>query len=669
MLQINNLSLQYGEKHLFKDVSARLNEQDHVGLVGVNGTGKSTILKMMVGIIETDFGVITKSKKATIGYLPQEIEGLSPERTLLQEAETSFEHLLKMQRDLDKINEQLGQVDPQSSFFAEILHQQGELQHQLDGSDFFHIEAKIEKILNGLGFKKADMNKPCKDFSGGWQMRIMLAKLLLTHPSFIFLDEPTNHLDIESLTWLEEFLKSYKGGMIIISHDRSFLDNLTNTTWELSLGKLNIYKGNYSKYLVDKETRLEVQRAAYNNQQAKIEQTMRFVTRFRAKSTKAKQVQGRLKQLSHMEMLELEDSEQKISFRFPPATPSGRLAILADNLGKEFEGKSVFNKLNLEVNRGDKVAVVGVNGAGKSTLVKMLAGLLQPSQGKIRQGHNVKISYFGQHQAQELSKKLTVLQTMEHTDVEQTVTSTRSILGAFLFRGDDVDKKVMVLSGGEKSRLALAKMIITPANLLVMDEPTNHLDMMSQDILQEGLKQYDGSIIVVSHNRFFLDGFINKVLEIKDGQATMYEGNLKYYLSKIKQAEEKNTGKVRGSKPQQQNHAHEQNNNQAKGGSKGNTKKTSKEIRKDKAKRRAAIGGQLKPLKKQLANLEKDIENFEKTKKELEQILSDPELYNNQDAFAEKNKEYQKINEQLTGVYPKWEEVQEKIDKIEAECD
>ncbi len=659
MLQINNLSLQYGEKHLFKDVSVRLNEQDHVGLVGVNGTGKSTILKMMMGIIETDFGVITKSKKATIGYLPQEIVGLSPERTLLQEAETAFEHLLNIQLELDKINEQLGQVDPQSSYFAEILHQQGELQHQLDGSDFFHIEAKIEKVLTGLGFGKDDMNKVCKDFSGGWQMRIMLAKLLLTHPTFIFLDEPTNHLDIESLTWLEDYLKSYQGGMIIISHDRAFLDNLTNTTWELSLGNLNVYKGNYSKYLIDKEVRMEVHKAAYNNQQAKIQQTMRFVTRFRAKSTKAKQVQGRLKQLSHMEMLELEDTEQQISFRFPPAAPSGRLAILADNLTKNYDDKLVFNDLNLEVNRGDKVAIVGVNGAGKSTLVKMLAGLIKPTKGKIRQGHNVKISYFGQHQAQELNKESTVLQTMEQTDVEQTITSTRSILGAFLFKGDEVDKKVMVLSGGEKSRLALAKMIITPANLLIMDEPTNHLDMMSQDILQEGLKQYDGSIIVVSHNRFFLDGFINKVLEIKDGKATLYEGNLKYYLDKVKQAEEK---------PKKQGKVNKSLNKEKKTKAKSNNykKKSSKEIRKENAKLRSKLNNQIKPLKKQLAGLEKEIEEFERTKKELEQALSDPDLYSDQDAFAEKSKEYQKINERLNRIYPVWEETQGKIDKIEA---
>ncbi len=656
MLQINNLSLQYGEKYIFKDVSARLTAQDRVGLVGVNGTGKSTLLKMMVGQIETDFGIITKSKRATIGYLPQEIEGFTSGRTLLQEAKTAFSHLLSIQQQLDHINEQLGMTDPQSQDFADLLHQQGELQHQLDESDFFHIEAKIEKILNGLGFTPTDMDKDCNDFSGGWQMRIMLAKLLLTHPSFIFLDEPTNHLDIESLTWLEDFLKSYQGAIVIISHDRAFLDNLTNATWELSLGNLTVYKGNYSTYLTDKKVRLEVQKAAYNNQQAKIQQTMRFVTRFRAKSTKAKQVQSRLKQLSRLDIIELEESEQQMTFRFPPASSSGRLAIHAENLAKNYDSAQVFRDLNLEVNRGDKVAVVGVNGAGKSTLVKLLAGITKPNKGTIKQGHNGKISYFGQHQAKELSQDLTVLQTMEQVDVEQTVTSTRSLLGAFLFRGDEVDKKVMVLSGGEKSRLALAKMIITPANLLIMDEPTNHLDMISQDILQEALNQYDGSIIVVSHNRFFLDGFVNKVLEIKDGQAIIYEGNMAYYIDKIKTAsqeeDERHKKKTTNRTPLQ--------NKQKK-------KSSGKEARKAKAKQRAAKSNKLQPLKRKLNGLEKEIEQLENKKAELEKVLSDPELYSDQDAFAEKNKDYQKNSERLTSLYPTWEHLQEEIDQIEAE--
>ncbi|MDA8418655.1 MAG: ABC-F family ATP-binding cassette domain-containing protein, partial [Desulfobacteraceae bacterium] len=355
MLQVNNLSLQHGNKHLFKDISVRLNRADRVGLVGVNGTGKSTLLKMMVGEIETDFGVISRSRQATIGYLPQEIDPFPPGRTLYQEARGAFDHLLVMQAELERINQALGHEEPKSPLFAELLEQQGELQQQLDSSDIFHIDARIDKVLTGLGFSRADQEKDCNEFSGGWQMRLMLAKLLLSSPSFLFLDEPTNHLDIESLTWLESFLQAYRGALIIISHDRAFLDNLTTITWELSLGRLTVYKGNYSYYVEDKAIRQQVHLAAYANQQAQIQQTMRFVTRFRAKSTKSKQVQSRLRQLGKMERIEVEDGEQAINFRFPPSAPSGRLAVLVKGVSKSFDGQTVLKGVNVEVNRGDKL--------------------------------------------------------------------------------------------------------------------------------------------------------------------------------------------------------------------------------------------------------------------------------------------------------------------------
>lgn len=660
MIQVNQLNLQYGKKHLFKDVSVRLNPLDRVGLVGVNGTGKSTLLKMMVGDIETDFGVITTAKQATIGYLPQEISSFPMGRSLFEEAQSAFDHLLSLKIKLDQINHQLSEADPESSFFANLMKQQGELQQQLDGSDFFQIEAKIEKILTGLGFSQADMSKDCNEFSGGWQMRIMLAKLLLMHPSFLFLDEPTNHLDIESLTWLEEFLQNYTGALVIISHDRAFLDNLTNMTWELSLGNLTVYKGNYSKYVEDKEIRLQVHRAAYNNQQAKIQQTMRFVTRFRAKSTKAKQVQSKLKQLSKMEMIELEDTEKKITFRFPPSAPSGRLAVEAKDVTKSYDDVQVFNGIDLEVNRGDKIAIVGVNGAGKSTLVKILANVIGSDSGEVKNGHNVKTTYFGQHQAKDLSPELSVLQTMETsvTD-EKTTTQLRSLLGAFLFSGDDVDKKVMVLSGGEKSRLALAKMIAKPANLMIMDEPTNHLDMMSQEVLQEALSQYDGSIVIVSHNRYFVDSFVNKVLEIKDGKATMYEGNVSYYLEKIKKERE-----LAAATTQQQSHnqpAPDRN------GANKSGRQSGKEARKIKAKLRQEKSKKLGPIKSKIAKLEKDIEVLEDKKAELESALADPELYQDQDAFAEKSSDFKKTDQRLDRLYRQWEELQADLEELEIE--
>lgn len=660
MLQITNLSLQYGNKHLFKDISVRLNRADRVGLVGVNGTGKSTLLKMMVGDIETDFGVITRSKQATIGYLPQEIDQFPPGRTLYQEARTAFDHLLTLQDELQRINHALGHEEPTSSYFADLMEQQGELQQQLDASDIFHIDAQIEKILTGLGFSKADQEKDCNDFSGGWQMRLMLAKLLLTSPSFLFLDEPTNHLDIESLTWLESFLQNYQGAMVIISHDRAFLDNLTNLTWELSLGKLTVYKGNYSSYVEEKVIRQQVHLASYNNQQAKIQQTMRFVTRFRAKSTKAKQVQSRLKQLSHMERIEVEDSEQAISFHFPPSAPSGRLAILAKDVSKSFNGKQILSHVNIEINRGDKVAIIGVNGAGKSTLVKLMAGLHQPDEGEIRLGYNVKLSYFGQHQAKDLPLDWTVLQTMDLVDSGHTTTSIRSLLGAFLFRGDEVEKKVMVLSGGEKSRLALAKMIASPANLLIMDEPTNHLDMMSQEILQEAMNQYDGSILVVSHNRFFLDAFVNKVLEIKDGRATMYDGNLSYYLDKVKQealsalpVTKKDSGPSVGIADSP--------------GQDDQQRLSGKEARQAKAKLREERNKKLGPLKKSIAEMEKEIATLEEQKSALESALIDPELYKDQSAFADKSILHKKVTVRLEDLYPKWEEMQNELEQLESD--
>ena len=655
MIQINELSLQYGDKHIFKDISTRINNQDRIGLVGVNGTGKSTLLKMLVGDIETDFSVITKSKQATLGYLPQEITAFPAGKSLYHEAETAFDSLISLHKKLETINNQLSNVDPKSSVFSDLLHQQGELQQLLDESDFFQIRTKTEKVLIGLGFSEEDLEKDCNDFSGGWQMRLMLAKHLLARPSFLFLDEPTNHLDIDSLTWLESFLASYKGSIVIISHDRAFLDNLTSITWELSLGNLTVYKGNYTTYLKEKDIRLEVQRAAYNNQQAKIQQTMRFVTRFRAKSTKAKQVQSRIKQLSKMERLELEEFEQKVNFRFPPSAPSGRLAIEAEQLSKSYDDNQVFNNISIEINRGDKVAIVGVNGAGKSTFVKLLSGIVKQDSGNLRFGHNVKISYFGQHQAQDLSPELTVLQTMEQIKTEHTTTSVRSLLGAFLFRGQEVDKLVAVLSGGEKSRLALAKMIATPANLLIMDEPTNHLDILSQEVLQVALSQYDGTIIVVSHNRFFLDSFVNKVVEIKDGKAVCYEGNLSEYITKLNQNIEQSNNDTIQQKaaPSPTTKAN------------GKPKLSSKEARQANAREREERKKTLGPLKKEISTIENEIESFEDQKSSLEAILADPELYNDQEAFAEQSTLYKKTDERLTRCYHNWEKLQAKFEKAE----
>ena len=507
MLTINNLSLQYGSKHLFREVSGQIHADDRIGLAGVNGTGKSTLMKIISGALETDPGVINRASWFTVAYLPQEISIELGERSLFAEAEHAFDEALQQQQEFEEINHKLAELDQDSPELESLLERQGELQHLLEGHDIFRIRPQIERILFGLGFSKEDLDRPVAEFSGGWIMRLLLAKLLLRRPALLLLDEPTNHLDLDSLTWLEEFLQQYQGAMMIISHDRSFLDWVTTKTWELSLGRLTTYKGNYSKYLVDKKERMELERAAYDNQQAMIKQAEQFITRFRAKSTKAKQVQSRVKQLEKLERLELSETERTIHFSFPPAMPSGRDILNLEKVNKSFDGKQIFKDVHLNLQRGDKLGVVGVNGAGKTTLLKIMAGL-EAAEGEISLGHNVILTYFGQHQAQELYGESSILDTVYHAAQDMTVTKVRSLLGAFLFTGDEVDKHVQVLSGGEKSRVALAKMLVKPANLMLLDEPTNHLDITSQEVLQEAMAQYEGSIIVVSHNRAFVNSFV-----------------------------------------------------------------------------------------------------------------------------------------------------------------
>ncbi len=647
MLSINALSLQYGAKHIFRDVSVQVHSGERIGLAGVNGTGKSTLLKIMSGAQETDPGIVSRASWFTVAYLPQEITIELGARCLYDEAESAFDDVLSHQRELEEIGEKLAVLTQDDPALEALLTRQGELQHLLEGQDVFRMRPEIEKILFGLGFCAADLKRPVSDFSGGWIMRLLLAKLLLQKPALLLLDEPTNHLDLDSLTWLEDFLRGYQGAMIIISHDRSFLDRVTEITWELSLGRLTVYKGNYSRYLVEKEQRLELERAAYNNQQAMIKQSERFITRFRSKSTKARQVQSRIKQLEKLERIELSESERTVRFTFPPAAPSGRDVLNLQGLKKSFGEKIVFADVSCSLQRGDKLAVVGVNGAGKSTLLRIIAGL-EPAVGEKKLGHNVILTYFGQHQARELAGSLSLLDTVYHAARDMTITKVRSLLGAFLFTGDEVDKKVDVLSGGEKSRVALARMLVRPANLMLLDEPTNHLDISSQEVLQEAMAQYEGTIIVVSHNRFFVNSFVNKVLEIRDGRATLYEGNIDDYLARRKQEDE---GVRSAPSP----------------ASGGNREKPEdkKARRRARAHARQKLGARIGPWKKQSAAAEEEIERHEARKAELEQKMADPDLYGDQAAWTETSREYARVERQLERAYRKWEEAQEKIESIE----
>jgi len=655
MLTINHLDIRYGEKHLFKDISTVVHPGDRIGLVGVNGTGKSTLMKIMAAEVVADDGVVSKSKHFSVGYLPQEPSLLSSRRSLYEEAIQSFGDLLELQKEADRLNKMLGTADESGDDFADLLQRQGEIQHQLDNSDIYTIKTRTEKVLFGLGFSEADLEAEVSTFSGGWVMRLLLAKMLLQSPSLLLLDEPTNHLDLDSLTWLESFLQSYHGALVIISHDRMFLDRTTNQTWELSLGQLTSYKGNYSTYVQDKEERRRIEKASYDNQQAQIRQTMRFVERFRAKSTKARQVQSKLKQLDRLERIELAEEEHSIRFTFPPAPHSGRDVMMVESIDKSFSDRPVFTSVDLQLQRGDKVAVVGVNGAGKSTLLKILAGQLPPDNGSLRLGSGVQATYFGQHQAQELAPDFTVLESLSHVAGDMTITRMRSLLGAFLFRGEDVDKKVSVLSGGEKSRLALARMIAVPANCMLLDEPTNHLDMHSQEVLQEAMRQYDGTIVVVSHNRYFIDSFITKVLEIKDGRASIFDGSVAEYLehqerlSLKESAEASNTEQGENEQETQQSSRKEKRRQDA--------------LRREK--RRKVAG----PWLKKLAEAEKKVEKLDRLKEKLEAELADPELYQRSEDWSAVNEKYRDCARRLERWMNRWEEAQAKIDDIDSRED
>ena len=655
MLSINDLNLQYGSKPIFRNVAAQIHTGDRVGLAGVNGAGKSTLLRIMCGEQDVDPGIVSRASWFSVAYLPQEVTIDLDGRSLFDEAQSAFDDVLAQQEQLDRVSEELALLDPDSPEIDGLLALQGDLQHALEGCDVFRIRPQIERVLFGLGFSAGDLDRPVGNFSGGWIMRLLLAKLLLKKPSLLLLDEPTNHLDLDSLTWLEDFLLQYQGAMVIISHDRAFLDRVTAITWELSLGRLTVFRGNYSHYLVEKAQRLEMERAAYDNQQAQIRQSERFITRFRAKSTKSKQVQSRVKQLEKLDRIELSETERSIHFNFPPAAPSGRDVLTLEDVRKSFAGRTVFDGVSLNLQRGDKLAVVGVNGAGKTTLLKILAGL-ETAEGTVRPGHNVILSYFGQHQAQELAGDQSILDTVYHTAVDMTITQVRSLLGAFLFTGDEVEKQVRVLSGGEKSRVALARMLVRPANLMLLDEPTNHLDMSSQEILQEALAQYEGTIIVVSHNRFFVNSFVNKVLEIRNGRATIHEGNIDDYLEWRRREE------TRASETATQS------SSATRPVAAGDENSADRKVqRRQRALERQELNKKLGPWRRKSEEAEQEIDRHERRKAELEALMAEPDLYSDQERWSATSREYGQVERHLERAFQRWEEAQAAIEAIEKE--
>lgn len=536
MISIEGLTVEFGGFTLLDKITYVINKKDRIALVGKNGAGKSTMLKIIAGLQQPSAGSVNMPKDITIGYLPQQMQ-LSDSRTVTEEAALAFSHIQEMQERLDQMNTELAErTDYESDSYQELIDRISQVSEQLALSGNGNYQAEIEKTLLGLGFLRSDFDRPTSEFSGGWRMRIELAKLLLQRPDVLLLDEPTNHLDIESIQWLETFLSTRANAVVLVSHDRAFIDNVTNRTIEISLGHIYDYRVNYSKYVQLRAERLEQQQRTFENQQKQIQDTEAFIERFRYKATKSVQVQSRIKQLEKIERIEVDEVDNsRLRLRFPPAPRSGDYPVIAKNLGKSYGDHVVFAHADFTIKRGEKVAFVGKNGEGKSTLVKCIMGEI-PYDGELKIGHNVKIGYFAQNQAQLLDESVTVFDTIDRVAVGDIRTKIRDILGAFMFGGEASEKKVKVLSGGEKTRLAMIRLLLEPVNLLILDEPTNHLDMRTKDVLKQALKDFDGTLIVVSHDREFLDGLVSKVYEFGQQKVREHLGGIYDFLAAKKMA-------------------------------------------------------------------------------------------------------------------------------------
>ena len=532
MISINNLGVEFSAKPLFTDISFVINKTDKIALVGKNGAGKSTLLKILAGLQSPTSGNVSKPNEVTIGYLPQQMK-LADSTTLIEETRKAFSDLIDIHKEIDLINAQLlEREDYESEEYANLLLRQEYLNERIAIEGSGSMDAEIERTLTGLGFVKSDFHRPTSEFSGGWRMRIELAKILLKRPDVLLLDEPTNHLDIESIQWLELFMQTKAKAVVLVSHDRAFLDNVTKRTIEISCGRSYDYKVNYSKFVELRKERVEQQMRAYENQQKQIADIKDFIERFRYKATKAVQVQSRIKQLEKIVPIEVDEVDNShLRLKFPPAMRSGDYPLIVENLGKAYGDHQVFDHAEFTIKRGEKVAFVGKNGEGKSTLVKCIMGEI-PFTGTLKIGHNIQIGYFAQNQAQMLDENLTVFETIDNVATGDMRTKVRDILGAFMFGGEDIEKKVKVLSGGEKTRLAMIKLLLEPVNFLILDEPTNHLDMKTKDILKEAIRDFDGTVIIVSHDRYFLDGLVDKVYEFGGGLVRENLGGIYEFLRK-----------------------------------------------------------------------------------------------------------------------------------------
>ena len=651
MISIEGLSVAFGGNTLFDNITYVINKKDRIALVGKNGAGKSTMLKIIAGLQAPTSGSVNMPKDLTVGYLPQQMN-LSDTRTVMEEAEQAFSHIFELQSRIERMNTELSErTDYESEYYQELIERVSNANEQLALIGASNYQAEIEKTLIGLGFTREDFGRDTSEFSGGWRMRIELAKLLLQRPDVLLLDEPTNHLDIESIQWLESFLSTRANAVVLVSHDRAFIDNVTTRTIEISLGRIYDYQVNYSRYVVLRQERLEQQMRAYENQQKQIQDTEAFIERFRYKATKSVQVQSRIKQLAKLERVEVDEVDtSRLNLKFPPAPRSGDYPIIAEGVGKNYGSHVVFSNATFTIKRGEKVAFVGKNGEGKSTLVKCIMGEI-PYTGTLKIGHNVKIGYFAQNQARLLDESITVFDTIDRVAVGDIRTKIRDILGAFMFGGEASDKKVKVLSGGEKTRLAMIRLLLEPVNLLILDEPTNHLDMRTKDVLKQAIRDFNGTVILVSHDREFLDGLVSKVYEFGGGQVREHLGGIYDFLESrkldsLRELEQRATV----SKTEKDGNISKDSASSAK----SEDSKLSYGEQKEFARR-------LRKAEKVVADIESEIAGLEKRIAEVEEKLATP------DGAADTSlyELHGQLKKQLDDVMWKWSEASEVLDKLQ----
>lgn len=651
MISIEGLSVAFGGNTLFDNITYVINKKDRIALVGKNGAGKSTMLKIIAGLQAPTSGNVNMPKDLTVGYLPQQMN-LSDTRTVMEEAEQAFSHIFELQSRIERMNTELSErTDYESEYYQELIERVSNANEQLALIGASNYQAEIEKTLIGLGFTREDFGRDTSEFSGGWRMRIELAKLLLQCPDVLLLDEPTNHLDIESIQWLESFLSTRANAVVLVSHDRAFIDNVTTRTIEISLGRIYDYQVNYSRYVVLRQECLEQQMRAYENQQKQIQDTEAFIERFRYKATKSVQVQSRIKQLAKLERVEVDEVDtSRLNLKFPPAPRSGDYPIIAEGVGKNYGSHVVFSNATFTIKRGEKVAFVGKNGEGKSTLVKCIMGEI-PYTGTLKIGHNVKIGYFAQNQASLLDESITVFDTIDRVAVGDIRTKIRDILGAFMFGGEASDKKVKVLSGGEKTRLAMIRLLLEPVNLLILDEPTNHLDMRTKDVLKQAIRDFNGTVILVSHDREFLDGLVSKVYEFGGGQVREHLGGIYDFLESRKLASLREL---------------EQRATVSKTEKDGNISKDSaspaqSEDSKLSYGEQKEFARRLRKAEKAVADIESEIAGLEKRIAEVEEKLATP------DGAADTSlyELHGQLKKQLDDVMWKWSEASEVLDKLQ----